>query len=392
MRIRSLTAHIVRLPLKRSFSHASAVRTDSENVVIRCELVDGTTGWGEGVPRSYVTGETPEGCLTQLAATPIGEQLGAECGSWPDVINLCERFRPALDRDDPRSCYGNALKCAVELSILDAFGRLLGEPVSAVADHFSEARSVVAHSSSVRYGVVIDSGNRKLRLKALVRRVYGFRDCKVKVGAAGDDDAERLRTIRRWIGSRMDLRLDANEAWRPDELVEKVAPLLKFQISCVEQPVPHAEVARLAELRKSLGVAVMLDESLTSMVDAQAAIAAGTCDLFNIRLSKCGGFLNSLRLAATAKAAGIGYQLGCHPGESGILSAAGRHWASSVANIRYVEGSYDRHLFGRLLTNEDLTFGYGGQAPAVSRPGLGITMNEAVLREQTRSRREFILD
>ena len=80
MRIRSLTAYVVRLPLKRPFSHASATRHDSDNVLIRCELADGTTGWGEGVPRSYVTGETPEGCLEQLAVTQIAEQLSVSPG------------------------------------------------------------------------------------------------------------------------------------------------------------------------------------------------------------------------------------------------------------------------------------------------------------------------
>ncbi len=139
MRIRKLTAHVVRLPLKRPFKHASASRNDSDNVLIRCELADGTTGWGEGVPRSYVTGETPDGCLAQLAATPIAEQLSRDCTSWPDVIRLCEQFQPAIDRDDPRGCYGNALRCAVELSILDAFGRLFGEPISKVAKHYAAA-------------------------------------------------------------------------------------------------------------------------------------------------------------------------------------------------------------------------------------------------------------
>jgi muconate cycloisomerase len=138
-------------------------------------------------------------------------------------------------------------------------------------------------------------------------------------------------------------------------------------------------VERLAEVRQQIGVQVMLDESLTSMSDAEAAIEGKTCDLFNIRLSKCGGFLASLRIAARASAAGLGYQLGCHPGETGVLSAAGRHWAASVADVRYVEGSYDRYLFRRLLTNEDLTFGYGGRAPAIEQPGLGVTINSAVL-------------
>jgi muconate cycloisomerase len=155
--------------------------------------------------------------------------------------------------------------------------------------------------------------------------------------------------------------------------------------------VPHAEIDALAELRRQVVVPIMLDESLTSAVDARRAIDGRLCDLFNIRLSKCGGFLASLRLAAMARAAGLGCQLGCHPGETGILSAAGRHWATSVADIRYLEGSYDRHLFHRLLTNEDLTFGYGGRAAAIRRPGLGVTVNPEVLKEVTLREQVFAI-
>jgi muconate cycloisomerase len=389
MRIRQLIAYVVRLPLKRPFAHASATRHESDNVLVRCELSDGTTGWGEGVPRSYVTGETPAGCLAQLAATPLADQLGGDCEGWSDVLRLCDRFSPLPDRDDPRGCYGNALRCAVELSILDAFGQLFGEPVSAVTQHYLPAEPIRRPPRPVRYSAVIDSGNSHLWRKALVRRLYGFRDCKVKVGTAGDDDVARLRTIRSWMGWRVDLRVDANEAWPAADVRQKLESLARFGISCVEQPVPHAEVARLAELRRDIGLPVMLDESLTSQIDAEAAISGRTCDLFNIRLSKCGGFLASLRLAALARSVGLGYQLGCHPGESGVLSAAGRHWASSVAGICYLEGSYDRYLFRRLLTNEDLTFGYGGLAPAITRPGLGVTINNAVLRDVAVSQQSF---
>src|SRR4051794_16252521 len=127
MRIRRIIAHVVRLPLKRPFAHASATRHDSDNIIIRCELADGTSGGGEGVPRSYVTGETPHGCLIQLAQTPLAAQLSAECTNWSEVIKLCESFQPAPSGDDPRKCHGNALRCAVELSILDAFGHVFAE-------------------------------------------------------------------------------------------------------------------------------------------------------------------------------------------------------------------------------------------------------------------------
>jgi L-Ala-D/L-Glu epimerase len=391
MRIRRFIAYIVRLPLRRPFTHATAARQESENVFIRCELVGGTTGWGEGVPRSYVTGETPAGCLEQLATTPLADVLAADCSSWPDVIRLCEGLQLATIGDNPRGCYGNALRCAIELSILDAFARLFGQPVREVTRLYRPAEAIRDPSSAVQYGAVIDSSSSHLRRSALVRRLYGFRDCKVKVGRQGDDDAARLRTIRRWIGRRVDLRIDVNGAWRSADVRARLEPLLASRISCVEQPVAHDEVALLAALRGRIGVPIMLDESLTSEIDARSAIEQSACDLFNIRLSKCGGFLASLRLAALARSAGLGYQLGCHPGESGILSAAGRHWASSVANIRYLEGSYDRHLFRRQVTRPDITFGYGGLAPALAEPGLGVTIDTAVLEDFATAERTFSL-
>jgi muconate cycloisomerase len=218
-------------------------------------------------------------------------------------------------------------------------------------------------------------------------RLFGFAQCKVKVGVPGADDARRLGRIRLILGSRVDLRLDANEAWRAAELTARLAPLLPCRPSCLEQPVPHEELEALAALRPETPVPIMLDESLTSFHDAERAIRLGACNLFNIRISKCGGFLNSLRLAARARQAGIGYQLGCHPGESPILSAAGRHWAASVRDIRYLEGSYDRYLLRSIITREDVTFGYGGWAPALQAPGLGVTIDPTalaplILREQ----------
>jgi len=389
MHIRQLTASIIRLPLRIRFSHATATRQESENVLVRCELSDGTVGWGEGVPRSYVTGETPAGCLEQLAVTPVAEQLAGDCNSWADVIQLCERFQPASTGADPRGCYGNALRCAAELSLLDAFGRVFGEPVSAVTRLFEPAAAIHGANPTVRYSAVIDAGGRRLRFKSMLRRLYGFQQCKVKVGSRGDDDAARLRQIRRWIGPGMDLRIDANGVWRADEARRHLESLLPSRISCVEQPLAHEELAANAELRRATGVPVMLDESLTSLTDAQTAVSLDACDIFNIRLSKCGGFLASLRLAAFAYRHGLGYQLGCHPGETGILSAAGRHWATSVAGIRYLEGSYDHYLFRRLVTREDFTFGYGGRAAAIDQPGLGVTIDTGVLAELTTAERRF---
>src|SRR5262245_21354961 len=127
----------------------------------------------------------------------------------------------------------------------------------------------------------------------------------------------------------------------------------------------------------------MLDESLCSLVDAQRAADRGTCDLFNLRLSKCGGFISSLRLAQFAKRHGLGYQLGCQVGETAILSAAGRHFAASVGEPVAVEGSSDHHLVRERLSREDITFGRGGWAPGLTGPGLGVTIVSAAVDRVT---------
>ncbi len=390
MKIAELVLHVIRVPLKREVKHASAAHRESRNLMACCKLADGTEGWGEGVPRRNVTGETVEGAVAQLAATSVGEQFAADCGSWEEVIGMLETFELARPRPDPRGCYGNALRCALELSVLDAYGKLFGEPVRALLQHHSIAKELYDPQASVRYSGVVTGGSAWAeRLAALKMRVYGFAHCKLKVGMNPGSEGPRLMRIRRWLGAEMDLHVDANGAWTPAELPQRIDELLAAGVSCLEQPVAHDDVEALATIRSQTEMPIMLDESLTSLVDAEQVIEQGTGDVFNIRLSKCGGFLNSLILAAIARGVGLRYQLGCHPGETGVLSAAGRHWASAVPDILFVEGSYDRHVLAERLTQEDLTFSYGGKAPALTGPGLGISIDRAALKRASKDRKVY---
>jgi muconate cycloisomerase len=388
MRVRELTAWHVRIPLRKPIRHASHTRTETDNVVVRCVLDDGTEGYGEGVPREYVTGETIDTVLDLLRHSDLPAQLD-DCRDFDAAVALAERLILAPIPGDDRACRGNAARCAVELSLLDAFGKHFGQPVSAVTRLV--APDLYAPKRHVRYsGAITSSEGRKIRFNAWKMWVYGFRQLKIKVGIDGQDDVDRVGAVRRRVGRRMDLRIDANEAWTPDNVGAKIAALKPFGITSVEQPVPHEQVAVLAEVRRAAGVPLMLDESLCGMVDAERAAERGTCDLFNLRLSKCGGFVASLRLAEFARRHRLGYQLGCQVGETAILSAAGRHFASSVRDLRYVEGSYDRHLVREARGAADITFGWGGWAPALAGPGLGVAVDPAALQRVTQ-RKEVLL-
>ncbi|MBX3399360.1 MAG: dipeptide epimerase [Gemmataceae bacterium] len=388
MRVVEVEVRHVRVPLKKPIKHASHVRTETDNIVVRIKLGDGSTGYGEGVPRDYVTGETVETAIALLKRSDLERQL-KPCTDFADALRHAEELTLADVPGDDRKCQGNAARCAVELAYLDAFGRAFGEPLTHVTKAL--APDLYEPKPEVRYsGAIMGAKGWKARIMGWAMRLYGFRQVKVKVGIAGHDDAARLGIIRRRVGSGIDLRVDANEAWNPDETAAKIRDLEPFAITSVEQPVRHEDVAALAEVRRQVTTPIMLDESLCSMVDAERAVANGLCDLFNIRISKCGGFIPSLRLAQFAKRHGLGYQLGCQVGETAILSGAGRMFACSVKDIRYLEGSYDRHLIAKNVILDDITFRRGGKAPMLVGSGTGVTVNPVLLDAMTVAKENLV--
>lgn len=380
----SIRAFHVRIPLKKKIAHASHIRTESDNVVVECRLADGTVGYGEGVPRDYVTGETIETSLELLRQCDWS--LFAE--SPADFREAIERARafamPAVPGDD-RHCVGNAGRCAVEMAYLDAFGRRFGKSLTRIAGELAECTPLFELQKRCRYSGAITSKRTLGREKLSAWKVWlgRFKHCKIKVGTEGQNDVERLRVFRGILGDRMDFRVDANEAWTPENVERKIRELEPYHITAVEQPVPHARVACLREVRRRVKTPIMHDESLCSWRDAEQAIADETCDLFNLRISKCGGLIPTLRLAALAHENGLGFQLGCQIGETGILSAAGRAIACSIKGIRYLEGSYDHFLVRERLTKENLTFEWRGIADVLPGPGLGITVDPARLARVT---------
>lgn len=389
MQIRELTAFHVPIALRKPIRHASHTRDSNDTLIVRCALSDGSVGWGEALPRPYVTGESIASVWRQLRETDFSQLAETEFPDGRTAAGLVDELPLADVAPDEgiaiRECFGNSVRCALELAMLDAAGRSAQLSVSDLIASFPESRPVARSTDTVRYsGVITATSPARQWVSALKMRVFGFCQVKVKVGVPGIADAACLRRIRRVLGKRVDLRLDANEAWYPEDVVARMRPLQEFAPTSLEQPVPHARVAALADVRPLLSTPVMLDESLCCDEDAERAIAGGWCDLFNIRISKCGGLLPSVRLAARAVTAGLGFQLGCQVGETGILSAAGRHFACCIGPARFLEGSYDRFLVRERLTDEDVTFGWSGRAPRLTGVGLGVTVDEQRVRSLAR--------
>src|SRR5271163_5299639 len=108
MRVVELEARHIRIPLRRKVTHASHVRTDTDNVVVRCVLSDGSTGYGEGVPRDYVTGETIDASLDLLKQSHLEKQLDSDCTEFAEAVRLAERLKLNSIPGDDRLIQGNA--------------------------------------------------------------------------------------------------------------------------------------------------------------------------------------------------------------------------------------------------------------------------------------------
>ncbi|MEO2017838.1 MAG: enolase C-terminal domain-like protein [Fuerstiella sp.] len=395
MKLRSLTAFEVPIQLKAPFRHASHVRRHNDTLIVRCELADGSVGWGEGLPRTYVTGESIGSVWRHLEATNFGQLADADLASPSDAVaalaEFCLAEVPADQGVIPRECFGNSVRCAVELALLDAVCRSSDCSLGDVICDLPAAADVRERREEVCYSGVMSAATGLRQWRSLLKmKIFGFRQVKIKVGTTGIDDVTSVARARRILGRHVDLRLDANEAWDCDEVVAKIQALEPFHPTCLEQPVTHSQAQRLAVVKSRIATPIMLDESLCCEADAMRAMADGTCDLFNLRISKCGGIIPCVQLAALARQHGLGYQLGCQVGETGILSAAGRHFACNIGQIRYLEGSYDRFLIRGSVTKEDLTVRFGGRAPRLDGAGLGITIDEAGIRHKAVRTRSLI--
>ena len=350
----------VDIPMRQSVRHALAERYVARNILVAVHDESGTIGWGECCPRPYVTGETIDSVKQDLADTILPQLLGRELASFEQAETLLLPLLDTMARNQ------QAAFCAAELAVLDLAGK-----------HFGISAGMVlgpVQTPQVRYsGVIATDDIESVQQNAGFMAKFGVGDVKVKVGASLESNLEILTTARAILGDKVTLRIDANCAWTAEETLRQLGAMQAFSLTGVEQPVPGEDIEAMRAVTAAKLVPVVADESLCSLEDARTLIREQACDIFNVRISKCGGLINAGRIDALARAAGLDCQLGAQVGEAGILSAAGRHYATRSQGVRWCEGSYGQLLLEEDITEPDVTLGPGGLAPALETDGIGVT-------------------
>lgn len=366
--IASVDVRELKIPFHFTFRHALASRAESHNVVVRVRDAEGREGWGESVPRTYVTGETPESVRAVVSDDLAPAFAGRAFAAFDEVTAALGEVLSGLPRDR------HAAFCGFELALLDLAGRVFDRSAGDVLGPVLQ--------QEVRYSGVVSSGDVEGALKVVGGlKEFGFPAVKVKVGEDHAQDVEVLRGAREILGPDCGLRIDANCAWEAEQALRRIEALDDVGLQGVEQPLRGDDLEGLAWLTARSPVPVVVDESLASVADAERLIAGRCCHAFNIRISKNGGLIGAARLRDLGRAAGVRCQLGAQVGETALLSAAGRQFATRSADVLFLEGSYGTLLLEGDVGRTDVTVGAGGRAPALAGPGLGVDVDAAVMAQ-----------
>lgn len=375
--IRCCEIHSLAIPMRRKVGHAAAERVCSEPIIFSVELHDGTIGYGETHPREYVSGESSADVLKSIREVFLPLLIDMRPANFGEAIEAAASLPTIDDNGQPVT----AARAAVELALFDAYSRAFERTLESIAGYLEERGFEPPGSrNTCRYTMVLPSGSPKKSARiARLCRWTGFQNYKVKVG--DDDDDARLRAVCNVIRRPLrrgtaTLTIDANMAWDVDTARKKLHGWSDLPIQCVEQPLPKISAEHWGRLADESPFPLMPDESLITMIDAEALLEAGGAGWFNIRLSKNGGIIPALKLAILAQRHGLPIQLGCMVGETSILSAAARWFIQMTPNIRRVEGSFGRLLLSGDVVRQPLRFGLGGRWRPMRGFGLGIRVEK----------------
>lgn len=331
-----LTHEVIELVPKRVFRTARTTSASSRCVIVT--LSDGAiTGFGEAAPSRFY-GET---------ADTVVEVLESVRG----VVEDCSHEAELMSDLTSRGLHGNpAARAALEIAAHDMMGKRYGIPLYR---HFELDPAAVPLTTM---SIGLDEPAVMLE-KAMESRDFPM--LKVKLDA--DTDLDVVEEIKNATGA--SITVDANCAWSREQAVEKAAELSRIGVEFLEQPVGADDIEGLAYVRERTDVPVFADESCPT--SAELPRVADAVDGVVIKLMKCGGLLDAVRMARSARERGLKTMIGCMM-ESSLAITAAAHISPLVDYADLDSG---------LLMRNDPYVGVRidhGRMSLPSGPGLGV--------------------
>lgn len=354
MHITDIQFETVTFQFEKPIKVAFGTLSDMDSLVVKVLTDEGLVGYGEAAPLPFVTGDDLE------TAALVGKQLREKLlGMEPRAIGAIHRTMDGLYNGN------TAIKAGIDIACYDIMAKAAGVPLY---------KFLGGNDPHISTDITIGIDTPEEMASEAVRRVrQGFSILKIKLGEDIGTDAARMTAIRNAVGPEVSLKIDANQGWTVKDTL-RIAPILEdLSVDLIEQPTPAWDHDGLKDIRTHTNLLLAADESCHSPKDAFRLCNERAVDVVNIKLMKCGGIYNALKIAAICEAAGVACMIGCMA-ESNLANVAGMHVAAAVDNIRDVD--LDTVY---LLKQDKVSGGFshdGGHVTLWDEPGTGITIKE----------------
>ena len=347
MKITEVRLGLISVPLRVPFKTALRSVSSVEDVIVEIHTDTGAVGYGEAPPTGVITGDTTGAIIGAIRDHIAKTIIGRDVDDFEDLmiaLNACIQKNTSA-------------KAAVDMALWDLYGQLYKIPVY---------KLMGGAKKSIVTDITISVNDPEEMVRDALNAIDRGYDClKVKVGKEPEKDIARLSAIRGAVPKETCIRIDANQGWTPKEAVRILNGMQEF----VEQPVKAHDFEGLKYVTERSYVPVLADESVFSPQDALTIMQMGAADLVNIKLMKCGGLYNALKIASAAEVYGVECMIGCML-EAKISVNAAVHLACAKQIITRVD------LDGPVLCSEDPILGgavFNEKDITVSNePGLGI--------------------
>ena len=363
MQLEHLDLYRITIPFQGHFAISRLDGRSSTRIVVEVTADRGRVkGYGEAVPIQFVTGETPETVIEDVASYVSGGLLPRQLTNVSEIWDFVERLADVKEH--------NSALCAIEMALLDALGK-------------QQRQSALAYlpqqwaTSYIHYGASVTLGDRG-RIQQLCNMIksIGMRHLRIKMGSDFEQNKTALETVQEVFGSDCEQRVDPNGIWDFELAMSHLPLLTRYGVKIIEEPMARTSqgFSEFAEAVRIQGLTLMACESAPTLPEVKAILQEGYYRMFNVKLCRSGGFLRTLRIIDHLRRKKIPFQIGCTLGEAGLLSAAGRALGLVCSDEFTYDGSYDRFMLKENIIEEDITFGPGGQAGPLGGVGLGVTV------------------
>mgnify|MGYP005832182737 FL=1 len=325
------------LNLKHTFTIARGSR-NQQHIVLTKIKHDGEIGYGEASPsdRYKEDQDSVSKFYDKVDLSNFNDPFLVE-----DILNYLEKL-----------VAGNqAAKAGIDIALYDLIGKKLKMPLWKYFGLNPDKTPTTSFTIGIDLPEIIENK---------IKEAEDFPILKVKLGVSNDE--EIIKIIRKYTDKT--LRVDANEGWESKELArDKILFLEKEGVEFVEQPMPAEDVEGIKWLRRQIHIPIIADEAMKTIRDVSKIYEL--YDGINIKLMKCGGINNALKIIHAAKAMDLKIMLGCMVESSVGIAAAAQ--LSPLVDYADLDGNI-------LITNDPFTGIYHQKGKIIlsNKPGLGI--------------------